>query len=213
MGNLIFQDLLKGDRSMRGIGRSVETELGWGVKRVVVSTSGYLWTLGFYLAAASTYGETTGRRRTGFGDAELTVLCALRERTRGCVVFLGGDPNLSLYLLAEDVDWDDGFNTGCLRWKWGNLNCCHDWGGSTRRSRGWEDRHGFWCGFRGKRELREWDCGVLGTLEDLERVCASVVVGVRFEEGVFLRPMIQARCNFLLTFAFVAEFVIYNTRL
>lgn len=42
-GNLFFQDLLKGDRSMHGIGPDVETELGCGVKRVVVSTSGFIW--------------------------------------------------------------------------------------------------------------------------------------------------------------------------
>jgi len=140
---------------------------------------------GIYLAVTNTYRKTTERGRTGFGDAELTLLCALCERMRGCVIFLGEGDRPSPISIGRGCDWDDGFNTGCPRWK-GEISTVVMTGETTRRSRGWVDRHGGCCGFGGSVSFESRSvCGFGGAPEDLERVCVSVVVGVRFVMRTF----------------------------
>lgn len=140
-GEFIFQDSLKGDRSMHGIGPMWRRSLD-GARREFWRAQADLSGPGIYLAATNTYKKTTGRRRAGFGDAELTLLCATCERTRGCVIFLRERELTFAISIDRGCDWNDRFNTGCPRWNWGNLNCCHDWGETTRRSKGWVNRHG-----------------------------------------------------------------------
>ena len=113
-GNLFSQDLLKGERSMHGIGPDVETELGWGVKRVMARTSGFFWI--WDLPCSREHVREDGGEALDWVQgcrADLAVhLVREDERMR----HLPGERD-PIFAISIDrgCDWDDGFSTGCRR--------------------------------------------------------------------------------------------------